>query len=349
VTSTKAAWDQTDSSSVAFDKTVPTLTSVSIDSGNATSVAKVGDTVTVTFTASETIGAPTVTVTVGAASTVGSVTVTNVSGNNWTATFDLSTGDTEGVVAFAIDFSDTAGNAGTQVTATTDSTSVTLVTVPGPPSGVSAVLDDRQALVSWTAPASNGGSAITEYTVISSPGGVAATTTGMSVTVTGLTNSITYTFTVTATNSVGPSLSSASSSAVMPIGPPGAPTDVSAIPEDVLAVVAWSAPTSDGGSPITGSTVTSDPGGVTATTASTSATVTGLTQNTAYTFTVTATNAVGTSESSEPSSSVLTHLTNIWDAPATSGWGLAALVAGMLVVLVIALGLTSGSRRTARP
>ena len=39
----------------------------------------------------------------------------------------------------------------------------------------------------------------------------------------------------------------------------------------------------------------------------------------------------------------------VWDAPSTSGWGLAALVAGMLVVMVIALRLTSGSRGAARP
>ena len=44
-----------------------------------------------------------------------------------------------------------------------------------------------------------------------------------------------------------------------------------------------------------------------------------------------------------------TSIPNIWDAPATSGRGLAALVAGMLVVMVVALGLTSGSRRAARP
>jgi len=35
--------------------------------------------------------------------------------------------------------------------------------------------------------------------------------------------------------------------------------------------------------------------------------------------------------------------------PAASGWGLAALIAAMLVVLVVALPLTSGSRRAARP
>ncbi len=40
---------------------------------------------------------------------------------------------------------------------------------------------------------------------------------------------------------------------------------------------------------------------------------------------------------------------DVWDAPSTTGWGLAALVAGMLVVMVVALGLTSGSRPAARP
>ena len=52
-----------------------------------------------------------------------------------------------------------------------------------------------------------------------------------------------------------------------------------------------------------------------------------------------------------PASAVATPtpILNIWNAPSTSGWGLAALVAGMLVVLVVALRLTSGSRRAARP
>ena len=40
---------------------------------------------------------------------------------------------------------------------------------------------------------------------------------------------------------------------------------------------------------------------------------------------------------------------NVVDAPSMSGCGLAALVAGMLVVMVIALGLTSGSKPAARP
>jgi hypothetical protein len=44
-----------------------------------------------------------------------------------------------------------------------------------------------------------------------------------------------------------------------------------------------------------------------------------------------------------------TPIPNIWDAPSTTGWGLAALVAGMLVVLVIALRLTSRSRPAVKP
>src|SRR3954462_4406410 len=76
---------------------------------------------------------------------------------------------------------------------------------------------------------------------------------------------------------------------------PNAPTDVIATAHDVGAHVAWSAP-SDGGSPITAYTVTSSPGARTCTdmTAALSCDVTGLTNGTPYTFTVTATNADGT-------------------------------------------------------
>jgi len=68
----------------------PTLTSVSIDSDNATSsganeTAKAGDTVTLSFTADETVQAPTVAFTVGGTSAGGSVTVANSAGNNWSA------------------------------------------------------------------------------------------------------------------------------------------------------------------------------------------------------------------------------------------------------------------------
>jgi hypothetical protein len=127
------------------------------------------------------------------------------------------------------------------------------------------------------------------------------------VTLIGLTNGTGYTFTVTATNAIGTSLASAPSSPVTPTAStaPGAPTGVNATPGNAKANVSWTAPTINGGSPITGYTVTASPGGMTAsTTGATTVTVTGLKNGTSYTFTVTATNAIGTSAVSAASSAV---------------------------------------------
>jgi hypothetical protein len=88
---------------------------------------------------------------------------------------------------------------------------------------------------------------------------------------------------------------------------PGAPISVVATAGNTTAYVTWSAPSSNGGSPITGYTVTSSPGGLICTTTdATTCTVTGLTTGTSYTFTVTATNAVGTGPASAPSNAVTT-------------------------------------------
>ena len=75
---------------------------------------------------------------------------------------------------------------------------------------------------------------------------------------------------------------------------PAAPRSVSATAGDAAITVSWTAP-NDGGSPISGYTLTANPGGITRTvgTGSTSATLTGLTNGTSYTVSVFATNAVG--------------------------------------------------------
>ncbi len=97
------------------------------------------------------------------------------------------------------------------------------------------------------------------------------------------------------------------SSSVTPGTTPGAPTSVSATSSaDTQSVVSWTAPAATGGATITGYTVTSSPGGRTCTwtTGALSCVVTGLTNGTRYTFSVTATNANGTGSASGASSSV---------------------------------------------
>jgi hypothetical protein len=88
-------------------------------------------------------------------------------------------------------------------------------TVPDVPTMVTATPGVTQAQVSYTAPSNDGGSPITVYTATSSPGGFTGTLSQAGsgfITVSGLTNGTTYTFTITATNAIGTSVSSASNS-----------------------------------------------------------------------------------------------------------------------------------------
>lgn len=88
--------------------------------------------------------------------------------------------------------------------------------VPGAPTAVVATAGNASVGVSFVAPANNGGSAITGYTVRSNPGNITATGATSPINVTGLTNGTAYTFTVVATNAVGNSIASAASTAVTP-------------------------------------------------------------------------------------------------------------------------------------
>ena len=195
---------------------------------------------------------------------------------------------------------------------------------PGVPTGLTATSGNAQVSLSWTDPASNGGSPITSYDVYdgTSSGGEsysgtpACTATGASATsctVTGLTNGTTYYFTVEAVNAAGNSSSSTETSAV-PLTVPGAPTQSTPTAYSGQVTVNWSAPGSNGGSAITGYNVyeATTSGGesysgtaaCTATGASaTSCTVTGLAHGTYY-FTVEAVNAAGNSAPSNQGSAV---------------------------------------------
>jgi titin len=192
------------------------------------------------------------------------------------------------------------------------SSPVTPVGLPGAPTGVAGVDHDRSVALSWTAPASTGGSPITGYRVTPSQGGttlasIATGSSGASFTVTGLTNGTAYTFTVAAITSVGTGPDSTASAAVTPVALPGAPTGVSGTAGNASVALSWSAPSTDGGSAITRYRITPYIGttaqtAVQTTTAATSFTVTGLTNGTAYTFTVAAVNGVGTGPDSAASS-----------------------------------------------
>jgi Domain of unknown function (DUF1929)/Fibronectin type III domain len=189
---------------------------------------------------------------------------------------------------------------------------------PAAPTAVNATASKGSATVTWTAPA-QGTSPITSYTVtpyIGSSAQTATTVTGTppatSATITGLTNGTTYTFKVSATNAVGTGPTSEASNAVTPSAPtaPGAPGAVTATPGNASASVSWTAPAEDG-SPITSYTITPYLGAtaqpattITGAPPVTSATIAGLTNGDTYTFTVTATNAIGTGPASAASNAV---------------------------------------------
>jgi serine protease AprX len=177
-------------------------------------------------------------------------------------------------------------------------------TVPGAPTGVTAALVGEEARVSWTSPGSEGGATVTGYVVTPFVGtsAQAATTVGnvTSATVGGLSVGTLYTFKVAAVNTAGRGPDSAPSNTVVVPGPPAAPTGVSATAGDGQATVSFEAPF-DGGAPIVYYTATASPGGQSASGTASPVTVGGLVNGVAYTFTVTATNSLGTGPPSPPS------------------------------------------------
>ncbi len=183
----------------------------------------------------------------------------------------------------------------------------TAVTSPGTPTGVSGVAGNGQVTVSFNAPVSNGGAAITGYTVTASPGGATATGTSSPLVVTGLTNGTAYTFTVKATNSVGAGTASAASNSVVAddTSPSTVPTGLTASAASATQInLSWTASTDNVGvtayKVYRGGTLLPTLGNVT------SFSNTGLTALTSYSYTVAACDAAGNCSAQSTAVSVTT-------------------------------------------
>jgi hypothetical protein len=185
--------------------------------------------------------------------------------------------------------------------------SVTPATVPGAPTAVTAAAGDAQAIVNFSAPASDGGSNITAFTASCTDGVNTLIATGPAspLTIAPLVNGIEYTCTVTATNAEGTGAAS-SPATVTPASVPGAPTDLAATAGNGSATLTFVAPASTGGSAIIDYSATCSDGvaSFSATAANSPITVSGLSNGTTYSCSVTARNAEGSGPASAPASVV---------------------------------------------
>lgn len=185
------------------------------------------------------------------------------------------------------------------------STDTNLFTVPSAPTGVNLLLLDvsgnfdlAEYILTWNVPTTIGGTPITYYTITSNYGFVIQTTT------TSAELAVPYhadtTFTVTATNVKGTSLSSSTI--------PSAPSGVTAVAASASAVISWTPPVSNGGALLSGYSMVSTPFGLqTALPTATTATFTGLTVQ-PYRFAVFATNYAGKNSALSAQSASVTPL-----------------------------------------
>ncbi|MSZ09472.1 MAG: leucine-rich repeat protein, partial [Actinobacteria bacterium] len=211
-----------------------------------------------------------------------------------------------------------ASNWGKSSLPSTASNAVTTPNLPGSPTiGTATLTNPTTASVTFSAPASNGGSTITRYTAISSPDGRTGTVNQAgsgSISVTGLTPGAAYTFSVIATNGVGDSTPSSDSNSLTTPTVPEPPTAVVATRTSSTSVnITFAAPANNGGETITSYTAlsyshTDDSLGETGTVTQPgirSINITGLTETATYSFWVFATNAVGDSQGSQNSNAII--------------------------------------------
>jgi hypothetical protein len=176
------------------------------------------------------------------------------------------------------------------------------------------------ATVATKAPTDNGGARITTFSLSANSTGVEGKTERASSTfnpnssgeikISGLTPGAIYTFTLVAHNAVGASASSQASTPFLAPTIPAVPSITAVIATGTnSALITYTAPVFDGGSPITSYTATSFPSGIKATTYRTTAgtiEVSGLVSSTSYTFSIVANNFAGSSLPSTISGAITT-------------------------------------------
>jgi titin len=141
--------------------------------------------------------------------------------------------------------------------ATVSTTPTVALSVPSMPQGVQAMLSGENLRVTWYPPARDGGSAVTGYQVYRgvSPSALlpVAVSSALEYVDTTAVRGMTYYYAVAAVNEVGEGARSGGASGAMPLPTlPAPPLDLVARAESGKVFLTWSAPDSDGGSPILG-------------------------------------------------------------------------------------------------
>ena len=225
-------------------------------------------------------------------------------GKGWTSAETALTATVNGLdngtqYAFEVRAVNAIGNGAAAAAAATPAT------VPNAPQNLTAAIGDGKAILTWQAPASEGGSAILRYQYRFAAGASVPAGTGwmsvgtaLTATVSGLDNGTSYAFEVRAVNGVGNGAAATAKATLATL--PEAPQNLEASAGDGQVTLKWEAPSSDGGAPIlryqhryaAGATV---PAGTDWTSAGTAltATVKDLVNGTQYTFEVRAVNIRG--------------------------------------------------------
>ena len=225
---------------------------------------------------------------------------------------------------------DTGSTTATRDISITSDTTITAVynTIPQPPTGLTATASSSSQIdLSWNAPTNNGGSTITGYMIErSTDGGTSWSTvqsnigsTSTTYSDTGLAHSTTYTYRVSTINSVGTSSPSNTASATTFNVIPSSPTDLTATAQLLKINLSWTAPSDNGGTPITGYMIerSTDSGNtwsmLVTNTGSTGTTYsdTNVQPLTTYTYRVSAINDVGTSDPSNTASASILSMSKL--------------------------------------